>query len=131
MRHKVIILAALILGSSTFNYAEANYVRPFNANEQMQKSDLVIVGLIESTFVDESVKFFEQKSARINVKLVIKGDKSYADQTIILPISFGAPEFKLLNCCTPGKMYVMFLEGTKDKLLFTSTNIDHSIYEIP
>ena len=131
VKHKSIVLAALILGSSTFNYAVANYVRPFNADEQMLKSDLVIVGLVESTAIDENVKFFEKKSAKIIVKLVIKGDKSYTDQIIFLPISGGTSEFNLIHCCTTGKMYVMFLEETKDRFLFTSTNIDHSIYEVP
>jgi hypothetical protein len=121
----------LLLGIAISGYADANYVRPFDADEQMQRSNLVIAGLIDSTFIDENVKAFESKYARVNVKLVIKGDKSYAGQTIILPIRGGSSEFYLIRCCTEGKNYVMFLEETRDKSLFTSVNIDHSIYEIP
>jgi hypothetical protein len=128
---KAIMLILLLFGIAISGYADANYVRPFDADEQMQRSNLVIVGLIESIFIDENVKAYESKYARVNVKLVIKGDKSYAGKTIILPVRGGAPEFYLIHCCTVGKNYVMFLEGTKDELLFTSVNIDHSIYEIP
>lgn len=121
----------MLLGIAISSYADANYVRPFDADEQMRRSNLVIVGLIDSTFIDENVKAFESKYARVNVKLVIKGDKSYTGKTIILRIRGGISEFYLIHCCVEGKNYVMFLEGTKDKSLFTSVNIDHSIYEIP
>jgi hypothetical protein len=122
---------ALLFAIAISGYADANYVRPFDADEQMRRSNLVIVGLIDSTFIDENVKVFESKYAKVNVKLVIKGDKSYTGKTIILPVRGGSPEFYLIHCCTAGKNYVMFLEETKDESLFTSVNIDHSIYEIP
>ncbi len=125
------MLASLIVVLAKSEQSNANYIRRFTPDEQMLKSTLVVIGSVESVFVDESVKFFEKKLAKLHVISVVKGDSDYIGKMITLKIKSGTSELNLNKCCTVGSKYLMFLESTDDQYYFTSTNIDYSIYEIP
>ena len=104
----------------------ANQVPEFSLEQKAHRSDLVVIGRVESTW-PENIRGVAYEYARVRVDRVLKGKPpDHLDVMSQGTISEFDPD-----CCEVGKVYLFFLVKEKRSTRFESVNGPYGVYSIP
>ncbi len=98
---------AFLLVVLATSVARAVYVQEQPLQTRLQRSDLVVVAIIEATRTISG----NQRTDRVAVARAIVVVKGVASRKVEFFISSDIAEWEL-NCCVVGKRYLLFLERT-------------------
>ena len=123
MARGAIVLLVLLV---TAGHVSANHVPELSLEEKARRSDLVVIGRVETTR-PENLRGGSYEYARVHVDRALKGKPP--DHLDVL--SKGMTAELDPDCCEAGKVYLFFLMKEKQSERFVSANGPYGIYPIP